>query len=75
MPSLTPHPPAVARELTKRGFSRVFVVTGGCQGWAAAKLRTRPWRPAGLLPSSVEKRAGEEYRNGKVEAKEVEVTL
>ena len=71
-PSPLPHPTAVARELTKRGFSRVFVVQGGCKGWVEAKLRTRPWRPAGLLPSSVEKWG--QHGSGSNGRVEVEVT-
>ena len=38
----------VARELTKRGFSKVFVVSGGCNAWTNAKLRTKPWQGEGL---------------------------
>lgn len=41
------HPP-VARELTKRGFSKVFVVSGGCDAWTAAKLRTKRWEGEGF---------------------------
>ncbi|PSC73044.1 NADPH:quinone reductase isoform A [Micractinium conductrix] len=44
----------VARELSRRGFSRVYVVTGGCQAWKAAKLRTRGYSTAtALLPDKV----------------------
>lgn len=49
----------VARELTKRGFSKVFLVAGGSEAWAAAKLRIRPWRPAGLLMAPAEQKAQE----------------
>ena len=49
-----PAPAAVARELTKRGWRRVFVVAGGCQSWTAAKLRIKPWRAAGLLMAPLE---------------------
>lgn len=38
----------MARELTKRGFSKVFVVSGGCNAWTNAKLRTKPWQGEGL---------------------------
>ena len=49
-----PLPLAVARELSRRGFSRVYVVTGGCQAWKAAKLRTRGYSTAtALLPDKV----------------------
>lgn len=34
----------MARELTKRGFSKVFVVSGGCDAWIQAKLRTKAWQ-------------------------------
>lgn len=53
-----PRPP-VARELTKRGFGRVFVVSGGCDAWGAAKLRIKPWRTTGLLPAPAELEAAE----------------
>lgn len=40
---------AVAKELAKRGFSRAFVINGGCQAWVAAKLRTRNWNAAAAM--------------------------
>ena len=40
--------PSVARELTKRGFSKVFVVSGGCDAWTDAKLRTKRWEGEGF---------------------------
>jgi hypothetical protein len=43
LPSLPPCCPAVAKELCKRGYSKVFVVTGGCRAWIAARLRTKQW--------------------------------
>ena len=50
-----PHP-AVAKELCKRGYSRVFVITGGCQAWIAARLRTKQWfNGQALLAENVEK--------------------
>ena len=32
---------AIARELSGRGFRRVFVISGGFQGWTGSKLQTR----------------------------------
>lgn len=32
---------AVARELSRRGFRRVFVIQGGFSGWTASKLQTK----------------------------------
>ncbi|KAK9846572.1 hypothetical protein WJX81_006817 [Elliptochloris bilobata] len=32
---------AIARELSRRGFKKVFVVQGGFSGWTAAKLQTK----------------------------------
>ncbi|KAI8465256.1 MAG: hypothetical protein J3K34DRAFT_454792 [Monoraphidium minutum] len=41
---------AVARELAKRGFGRVFVVDGGFDGWVRSKLLVKPVAGAGLAP-------------------------
>ena len=32
---------AVAKELSGRGFRRIFVINGGFQGWTGSKLQTR----------------------------------
>lgn len=32
---------AIARELTRRGFRKVFVVQGGFSGWTSSKLQTK----------------------------------
>lgn len=50
---------AVAKELAKRGFGKVFVIIGGCVAWNQAKLSTRTWSSAAtaLLPSDAESKA------------------
>ena len=46
----------MAKELCKRGYSKVFVVTGGCRAWIAARLRTKQWFGGqALLAENVEK--------------------
>ena len=58
--SRVPLPAAVAKELTRRGFSQAWVVKGGFQGWGAAKLRTKPWgaaAAAALLDTAVPAKA------------------
>ena len=32
---------AIARELSRRGFRRVFVIQGGFSGWTSSKLQTK----------------------------------
>ena len=31
----------IAKALTKRGYKRVFVISGGFSGWQSSKLQTR----------------------------------
>lgn len=46
---------AVAKELNKRGYSKAFVIAGGCQAWIRSKLSMRTWgAPTALLPSDAE---------------------
>ncbi|GAB4818558.1 hypothetical protein N2152v2_005604 [Parachlorella kessleri] len=40
---------SVAKELGRRGFGKVYIVSGGYQAWSNAKLRTKPWSPAAAL--------------------------
>ena len=57
---------AIARELTRRGFRKAFVVQGGFSGWTSSKLQTKlsstarparcgcaPRRAAGLCSRTV----------------------
>lgn len=41
----------VARQLTKRGFGKTFVIAGGAVNWANSRLRIKPFRQ-GLLPAA-----------------------
>ena len=41
---------AVARELSRLGYGRTFVIAGGFNGWAQSKLLVKPAAAAGLAP-------------------------
>ncbi|EFN57847.1 hypothetical protein CHLNCDRAFT_143301 [Chlorella variabilis] len=42
---------AVAKQLRARGFSKVYVISGGAASWTSSKLSTRRWKsPSALLP-------------------------
>lgn len=47
---------AIARELSRRGFRRVFVIQGGFSGWTSSKLQTKlssSARPCHILSFNV----------------------
>ena len=53
-PNPSTRPPsraAVAKQLRARGFSKVYVISGGAASWTSSKLSTRRWKsPSALLP-------------------------